>query len=602
MNPRLSPRRRQRASTLVMVLVLSACTLVILGGVLGWTTTNTTLTGRNNEYFRTAAAAEAATEKVLAAMTYEYQASGDATVRNNISNYKTKYPLASENPVWGDYQFSDGNGTANRTHVEYIPPSEFRVLTAQYRGLYGYSSVFRVISNARDTRSRYNITAGVWQDVETATIPLFQFAIFYNLDLEINPGPAMTVNGPVHSNQKIYLRPGDTLTFNDDITAAGEVFNTRKPGDPVGPASGTVVFNGEKDSGVSSLNLPIGTDNTPASVRKVIEVPPSGESATSPLGLQRMYNKADVIVTVSDAGVSVKSGLVNNFATTVNLPPVGSAAYSTHNWVTTSQLYNRREAKTVKTVEIDVANLLRWSASASNNLPYRAGTTSREVTIIHVDDQRTSSTSSGNQPGVVVKNGKALPPSGLTVVTPDPLYVRGHYNVRSTPLTPMTLGSSDTSMTRPAALMGDSINILSETWDLSNTAYGSRAFSDRVAVPTTVNAAILAGIVETVSGSYSGGVENFPRFLEDWNGVKFTYNGSMVVMFPSQVATGLWQGTGSGIGIYNPPVRHWSFDLNFRDPAKIPPGTPSVRVLIRGAWAMVKPGTTNIVNPNEILP
>jgi hypothetical protein len=106
-----------------------------------------------------------------------------------------------------------------------------------------------------------------------------------------------------------------------------------------------------------------------------------------------------------------------------------------------------------------------------------------------------------------------------------------------------------------------------------------------------VNAAFLAGIVPTVSGSYSGGVENFPRFLEDWSSKTFTYNGSMVVMYQSLYATGLWQGTGSSIGIYNPPGRNWAFDLNFRNPAKLPPGTPSVRAMVRGQWATIDPST-----------
>ncbi len=599
MKTRLSSRPGQRASTLLMVMVLSACTLLILGGVLSWTSTNITLSGRNNEYFKTVAAAEAATEKVIAAMAYDYQVNGDLPVRNNVDSYKLKYPLASENALWGNYQFNNGAGTANRTWVEYIPPTEFRVLTAQYRGLYGYSSVFRVISNARDTTSRFNMTAGVWQDVETATIPLFQFAIFYNIDLEINPGPVMTITGPVHSNQKIYLQPQATLTFNDDVTAASDILNTKKPGDPLTRTAGTIVFDGaEKDSGVSSLNLPIGTDNTPAAVRKVIEVPPVGEAVTSPLGAQRLYNKADLIVTVADGGTTITSGLVNNKATSVNLttvPPI-------QRWLTTSTLYNRREARTVQTVQIDVGYLVNWNNSTNNTLPYRLGTSSRDVTIIHVDDQRSVSTSSGNQPGVVVHNGALLPPSGLTVVTPEPLYVRGHYNVRDTSAMAMNLGNHNTLNTKPAALMGDAITILSQNWPLGTAAHGSGAFSSRIAIPTTINAAILAGIVETTTGQYSGGVENFPRFLEDWNNINFTYNGSMVVMFPSQIATGLWQGTGSSLGIYNPPVRDWAFDLNFRDPAKIPPGTPSVRVLIRGAWAMVRPGTTDIVNPNEILP
>jgi hypothetical protein len=98
--------------------------------------------------------------------------------------------------------------------------------------------------------------------------------------------------------------------------------------------------------------------------------------------------------------------------------------------------------------------------------------------------------------------------------------------------------------------------------------------------------------VETVSGSYSGGVENFPRFLEDWSGKVFTYNGSMVVMYDSVYATGQWGGTGSTIGIYNPPTRNWAFDTNFSNPAKIPPGTPSVRALVRDAWTSIKPSAS----------
>ena len=42
------------------------------------------------------------------------------------------------------------------------------------------------------------------------------------------------------------------------------------------------------------------------------------------------------------------------------------------------------------------------------------------------------------------------------------------------------------------------------------------------------------------------------RLKRTTNGT-LTYNGSMVVMFPSQIATGLWRGTGETIGIYTPP-------------------------------------------------
>jgi hypothetical protein len=114
--------------------------------------------------------------------------------------------------------------------------------------------------------------------------------------------------------------------------------------------------------------------------------------------------------------------------------------------------------------------------------------------------------------------------------------------------------------------------------------------TSRLASDTTVNAAFLAGIVPTSTGKYSGGVENFPRFLEDWSpgGTQrvLTYNGSMVVMYESKFSTTPWPGTGT---VYDPPSRHWAFDQNFRDVNKLPPGTPAARAMSRGRWAMIKP-------------
>ena len=43
---------------------------------------------------------------------------------------------------------------------------------------------------------------------------LFQFAVFYTNDLEILPGPDMTLGGRVHCNGDIYLGCGGTLTVD----------------------------------------------------------------------------------------------------------------------------------------------------------------------------------------------------------------------------------------------------------------------------------------------------------------------------------------------------------------------------------------------------
>jgi hypothetical protein len=66
-------------------------------------------------------------------------------------------------------------------------------------------------------------------------------------------------------------------------------------------------------------------------------------------------------------------------------------------------------------------------------------------------------------------------------------------------------------------------------------------------------------------------VENSLRFLEYWAGTTLTYNGSIVVMFPSIIATNVWGGSYYGV-----PTRNWGFDFNFLQQTKLPPLTPQV--------------------------
>jgi len=585
---RLNRSATERGYALATVMVFGVTGVVVLAGVLRWNTQNSTMIDRNNQYFKSVAAAEAATEKVLTRVASDYQTYGAATVESRMDMYRLLVPTSDESSEWGNYAFNNAGGAVNRTHVQVMSPwttNNAVALQSQYTGLNGFAGTYRIVSNARELSRPYSITGAIQQDIQLATIPLFQFAIFYNMDLEINPGPTMTVKGRVHSNGMLYSKPGATLTFNGDVTAVKQIVETRMPGDPVAPGTGSVAFNGSHDGGVTSLNLPIGTDNSPASVHAIIEVPPAGELPTTQIGQQRLFNKADMIVQVTDTGVLV-NGKVNPttgaLGTTISYGSVSSIIKTNVSFV------NKRENKTINAVEIDVGLLATWSGSGIS-----------KVNTLFVVDKRSKSTSAGFEPGVRLVNGATLPDGGLTVATPNPLYVQGNYNA-----TGSAVGTSDTSTTKPAALIADAITVLSTAWTRSTgiSSYtgtsgtfdqmSGSSLSYRTASPTTVNAAFLAGIVPTSSSSYSGGVENFPRFLEDWSNKTFTYNGSMIVMFPSQFATGLWVTTG---GYYNPPVRNWNFDDNFRNPTKLPPNTPAVRTVIRGQWSIVPPNSTTSV-------
>jgi hypothetical protein len=120
--------------------------------------------------------------------------------------------------------------------------------------------------------------------------------------------------------------------------------------------------------------------------------------------------------------------------------------------------------------------------------------------------------------------------------------------------------------------------ILSNAWTDANSY---KSVDQRPASPTTVNAAIVSGIVPTgeYGTNYSGGAENFPRFMEKWgSGNTFTYYGSMVELYKSLQNTGAWGKN----NVYDPPKRKWYFDRQFyTDP---PPGTLSLVRFKKNRW------------------
>ncbi|MBI2929687.1 MAG: hypothetical protein HYY24_28840 [Verrucomicrobia bacterium] len=568
------------AYALALVLVFTGLSLMALAGVLDWTSTNAAMTARSNQYFSSAAAAEAATEKVLAQLALDYRNGGEAAVYANLGSYRSQVPTTAENGEWGRYEFSNGTGGAGSLYVDRLTSESYVELNSQYRGLRGWASTYRILANARDRNSGFAITAAVDQDVQVASIPIFQFAIFYGLDLEINTMTPMVVNGRVHGNATIYTYPSASLAFRSDVTSVGKIITTRKPGDPdysTAPPAGTITYMGDKATGVSSLTLPIGTSNSPAAIRQILDMPPSTESVSSPMGRQRYYNKAELLILVNNTGVTVAAK--SPFAVGSNSIPWIQAS----NFISTTKTFtDQREGKTIKVTEIDVSKIQAWSLA--NSAVRAAIGSGKPVNLIYVADNRT--TTSSQMTAVRLINGQNLPTRGLTVATPNPLYVKGHFNQLATAF----LGTTNTINTRPASLVSDALTILSPSWldSKSSSSYTTRTASD-----TTVNAAILTGIVETTNSParYSGGVHNLGRFLENWNGRTFTCNGSMVVLFPSTKATKPFQQPGA---YYYPPARNYSFDLNFTDITKVPPGTPEVRAMIRSAWVMAKPNTTAV--------
>lgn len=563
-----SSRRQQQGGALAITLVMTGVALAILASTLSWSANSTRLTHRTIQYHRSVAAAEAATEKVLSRMTRDYLIGGDKQVADNLANYQSLVPTSADSSHWANWQFSDA-ATAGRTSVQAAAGTNFVLVNSAYAGLRAHVTTYRIASHAQLTAGTEKVEGGVLQEIQLMRIPIFQFAWFSSGDTEISCGQPFKVTGRVHSNGKIYVEPDNALTFQSSVTAVSEILFQRHPLDTRGTPGGSVVYQVTPETPVPALTLPIGTTNSPEAIREIIQPPPTGESPTSPLGQLRYFNLAEVIIIVTNNGITASSGRFNNFSTPIPTNEVASFV------VLTNSFTDKREAKVVRPVDINIGAFTEWSRTNQN---VRLALGSNEVYSIYVWDRR--SLPGTNLSAVRVSNGRKLPARGLTVASARPMYVQGHYNQP----TDAYLATTNTTTTKPASLVGDAVTVLSTAWNDGNS---TAAVGSRNASPTTVNAAFLTGAVETTQGKYSGGVENFPRFLETWgSGNAFTYNGSMVKMFPSLYATNAWGKS----DVYAPPKRDWAYDLSFNDPQKLPPHTPGMLTVGRGRWATLPPG------------
>jgi len=108
-----------------------------------------------------------------------------------------------------------GNFALNNYNVTYSTIDQgaavqMNLTVGAYKGLYGLVKSFEITSEAVGNPERVKIIQGM----DDALVPLFQFAVFYQSDLEIYPGPAMTLGGRVHSNGNMYLGSENSLSVN----------------------------------------------------------------------------------------------------------------------------------------------------------------------------------------------------------------------------------------------------------------------------------------------------------------------------------------------------------------------------------------------------
>jgi hypothetical protein len=436
---------------------------------------------------------------------------------------------------------------------------------------------------------RGNITTQIRRVFQKEQVSPWAFAIFYVDPLEIHPGPLFKIDGPVATNSDLYTAH-NTLQFFDKVTYGGKWYNAYMPGDcrtdpptpPLFLLSPPDVAPAKQPFGLDASRIFNSGDPNPNndSYHELIDIPvinpATGVRWTDPLQNQRYYDQAAIKILIDGSGnltVMKLDGTVVTASSASNNDKKLYNAITAAGVITKNELISdEREVPggKVRLTTLHVDQLLLKVNDTTNGIP--AG---RWNGVVYITD--TSYTPSTRR-GIRLKGGSVLPNGGLTVASANPVYIQGDYNTGSgtipsnngDPLNPTVVGYDKS--TRPASVIADAVNILSNSWVDSNANYST-------ASNTTVNTAIVSGIVPTANCHYSGGAENFPRFIENWDTKTFTYYGSMVELYNSKQAVGTWD-----TAVYSPPLRQWYFDRDFN--THTPPGTLMLYNYIKSRWFM----------------
>jgi Tfp pilus assembly protein PilX len=582
--------------------------------------------------------------------------------------------------------------TANNPSNIVIPAGEsFAGLSAQENRY----DVFSVSLDNRDTP-----TAILDMQVKSRLIPLFQFAAFYDQDMDFDIPFNMTLNGLVHSNNDLYLDAagGNTLAITGQVSTAGALFRGEKHknscrgtvsiNDPSTPRSLPCAGNRRE---FTSSNVRAWNNQIRIGAQKLL-VPLPEEFNATPGKLY--WDSADLRIVLdltttspsiqvrsqSDALLSTETNTLTSATCAPTQTTVASAAIAGNTVVTvtnatgfspgdkitlgtdphlyvvqsvigTTLTLTKPLLTDIPTGTVFLKSIVSFSDKTFKNYREKRGTSGSgrsdhtPIQMLNVDiqgllacaDQTVGNlmggklindTSSGglvwfltvkgpdsntiNDYGVRIYNGSNLSGTvggrtmeGLSIISDQAVYIQGDYNCG--PSGNCKSRNLDDDVRKPAAIMADSINVLSNAWplddsfsdrEISQEASGSapqQRIMNRPATETTVNAAFLAGIDITGGangrtfqgkGNSGGGVNNYPRFHEDWrNGVTdsdqviFHYQGSLVSLGAPTKVNGLFCGSGSMNGdcnIYNPPDRDWRFDPYFKDAENMPPIAPQV--------------------------
>jgi hypothetical protein len=569
--------RNERGFALTSVLILAVLLTALVAGYFSLTRIDMSTVDASMDSVRGFYAAEAGSN-IRAAQVRQIFVGYNRPTGTSPDPSGVDAPCCGSNVGSGDFacSFSGFQDRQVMTYLQESPGNPASIIIPrgeQFQNL--HAQEYRYVVRSESTSPQDRTEAVLELLFKSRLVPMFQFAAFYNKDLEILPGPSMVLEGPVHSNGDLYLGSNSGLDIHGQVTTASDLYHGRK-NENTCMTGGVEVIDPDNLSPipacaagriqVTETDVAAWNDMILMGIDELIVPPPE---ALDPTPGEIYWDKADIRIMLDLTGgtpavqVHRPDGTVDGLATGT-LTGCGAVDHS-------DTFYNNREGGSIEMLDVNVASLLDClHANDLMGVSKDLDDTSEGGLVWYLGVNGPDSDTINNY-GVRVHNGAELTSGlgtapdvqGLTVVTNQAVYVQGDYNAANK---------------KPASFLADSVNVLSNAWSdaASSGALDSRVASDL----TTIHAAFLGGTdttggVEGAAGqdqaAYNGGLENYPRFHEKWTGKTLTYRGSFVSLNTPLHVDGGWH---YGAPQYTAPIRDWRYDTDFDSAENLPPLSP----------------------------
>lgn len=202
----------QNGSALVIALLILLLLMAFAAIAVSRTSTEIIMTGNDVSEGRAFAASEASLENMTRDFVDVFEQKLVPT-SSDIATIKAR-------PVPGFSNFSfetDITRTAENTPT---------VLTGgSYSGLYALRDSWEVNSYATEVNT--DVKTQLRRRFYSDRIPIFQFGLFYDDDLELHPGPVFSFGGRAHTNGNLFIAANEStgVYFNSRVSVAGEIVN-----------------------------------------------------------------------------------------------------------------------------------------------------------------------------------------------------------------------------------------------------------------------------------------------------------------------------------------------------------------------------------------